>query len=230
MLNTTYKRVRKYLNGDPDKLCISGRKNSSRGSKLDSYKDTILQLLSEGKQYKEVLGIIKSKGYTGGYSILCEYCNRLEGAESKNSGKIKINRVFINRRDVFKYFWSDKEIDENYLKTLYDKYPELTFINECVKDFRNVYEQKSLELLHIFTERYKRCSISDLCSFANGLNSDLAAVENSVTSLYSNGISEGNNNRLKLIKRMMYGRAKLLLLRVKVLVPVYPNEDTRNCG
>ncbi len=46
MQNTTFTRLRKYLNGDPEKLCISGRKNNIRESKLDNYKDTIAQFLS----------------------------------------------------------------------------------------------------------------------------------------------------------------------------------------
>jgi transposase len=80
-----------------------------------------------------------------------------------------------------------------------------------------MYEQKNENMLLNFIEKYKNSSIKALSSFANGLNNDLAAVKNSVTSPYSNGILEGNNNRLKLIKRMMYGRAKLPLLRAKVL-------------
>ena len=73
--------------------------------------------------------------------------------------------------------------------------------------------------MHTFIEKYRKSSISSLSSFANGLKNDLDAVENSVTSPYYNGVLEGNNNRLKLIKRMMYSRAKLPLLRAKVLSP-----------
>lgn len=188
-----------------------------RGSKLDNYKDTIEQLLSERKQYKEILAVLKSDGYTGGCSILCEYCSKLSGTAASNLGKKKISRVFINRRDIFKHIWSDKEIDQSYKMKIYEKHPEIVFIAACVKEFRSIYEPKSITLLHTFIEKYRKSSISNLSSFANGLNNDLNAVENSVISPYSNGILEGNNNRLKLIKRMMYGRAKLPLLRAKVL-------------
>ncbi|WP_101299680.1 transposase [Acetivibrio saccincola] len=51
------------------------------------------------------------------------------------------------------------------------------------------------------------------------LTKDKKAVENSVTSQYSNGFVEGNNNRLKLIKRQMYGRVKLALLKAKIIIP-----------
>jgi transposase len=144
---------------------------------------------------------------------------------------MKVNRIFVNRRDIFKHIGSDKKIDDNDKKAVYENHPEIISIDECVKDFRDIYQQKSIIMLHTFIQKYKKSHINDLCSFANGLNNDLATVENSVTSPYSNGILEGNNNKLKMIKRMMYGRAKLPLLRAKLLAPVYyMPKNTRNCG
>ena len=54
-------------------------------------------------------------------------------------------------------------------------------------------------------------------SFATGLINDYDAVKNAVVSDLSNGFVEGNNNKVKLIKRSMYGRAGLKLLRAKVI-------------
>jgi transposase len=68
-----------------------------------------------------------------------------------------------------------------------------------------------------FIERYGKCNIALIKSFASGLRGDIDAVRNSVTSNLSNGFVEGCNNKIKAIKRMMYGRAKIDLLRVKVL-------------
>src|SRR5207253_7845821 len=53
--------------------------------------------------------------------------------------------------------------------------------------------------------------------FAQGLRQDYAAVKAALTWPYSNGPTEGHVNRLKLLKRQMYGRAKLDLLRQRVL-------------
>lgn len=53
--------------------------------------------------------------------------------------------------------------------------------------------------------------------FVTGLKTDYHAVINALTHPYSNGPTEGNVNRLKLIKRTMYGRASFQLLRNKVL-------------
>ena len=56
-----------------------------------------------------------------------------------------------------------------------------------------------------------------LRAFATGLGSDYAAVKAALTTNWSNGQVEGQVNRLKLIKRQMYGRAKFDLLRQRVL-------------
>ena len=62
-----------------------------------------------------------------------------------------------------------------------------------------------------------RCGLSAIERFAHGLQRDLAAVTAAATLPYSNGQAEGQINRLKLIKRSMYGRAKLDLLERRVL-------------
>ncbi len=56
-----------------------------------------------------------------------------------------------------------------------------------------------------------------LKQFAKGIKQDLAAVTNALSLPWSNGQTEGQVNRLKLIKRQMYGRANFDLLRKRVL-------------
>jgi len=56
-----------------------------------------------------------------------------------------------------------------------------------------------------------------LKQFAKGIKQDLAAVTNALSLPWSNGQTEGQVNRLKLIKRQMYGRASFALLRKRVL-------------
>ena len=60
-------------------------------------------------------------------------------------------------------------------------------------------------------------TLPEFKSFAKGLQQDKAAVLAGLTLQWSNGPLEGHVNRLKLIKRSMYGRAKLRLLRQRVL-------------
>ncbi|GJE79114.1 transposase [Methylorubrum thiocyanatum] len=58
---------------------------------------------------------------------------------------------------------------------------------------------------------------TDLGGFVTGLRQDEAAVRAAIVEPWSNGPVEGQVNRLKLIKRSMYGRAKFDLLRQHVL-------------
>jgi transposase len=61
---------------------------------------------------------------------------------------------------------------------------------------------------------------AELCSFARGLRRDWAAVQAGITLPWNNGMSEGFVNKVKTCKRAMYGRAKLDLLRLRVLLAV----------
>ena len=58
-----------------------------------------------------------------------------------------------------------------------------------------------------------------LASFGKGIRADFAAVTAAVTEPWSNGQTEGQITKLKLVKRQMYGRAKLDLLRARLIVP-----------
>ncbi len=59
--------------------------------------------------------------------------------------------------------------------------------------------------------------IPEFASFADGIDNDRSAIRAALTLQWSNGQLEGQVNRLKLIKRQMYGRANFDLLRIRVL-------------
>ena len=62
--------------------------------------------------------------------------------------------------------------------------------------------------------------LPEVRSFAAGIRRDRGAVEAALTSPWSNGQTEGQVNRLKALKRQMYGRAKLDLLRNASSMPL----------
>ena len=66
---------------------------------------------------------------------------------------------------------------------------------------------------------YRASGIDEVVQFAAGIERDYAAVRAALLLPWSNGQTEGQITRLKLIKRQMYGRAKFDLLRQKVLHP-----------
>jgi transposase len=61
-------------------------------------------------------------------------------------------------------------------------------------------------------------TLTPLASFAHHLRSDLAAVAAGLTLPYSSGAVEGNINRIKMLKRQMYGRASFDFLRKRILL------------
>jgi len=82
-----------------------------------------------------------------------------------------------------------------------------------------VREHQPDELL-VWLEDAVKSGIDTLKGFANGIHQELAAVMNALSLPWSNGQTEGQVNRLKLIKRQMYGRANFDLLRKRVII--YP--------
>jgi transposase len=63
----------------------------------------------------------------------------------------------------------------------------------------------------------ERSRASLVASFANAVTKDKAAVRTAIASVWSNGQTEGQITKLKLVKRQMYGRAKLDLLEARLI-------------
>lgn len=76
-------------------------------------------------------------------------------------------------------------------------------------------ESKASSLATWMTEAESSCP--ELKGFVGGLRAEQASIENALAQPWSNGQVEGQVNRLKLIKRQMFGRASLSLLRSRVL-------------
>lgn len=228
LMKTSPRAVRKYGTGDPDILCCGN--HGMRGSILDVYRSQIIELLRQQMSVKNILQIIQISGYIGKSTALGDYCRKLISQydipreKSINvigvpiDTQIKIKSHYINRSDLFMHIWSGKELEQGDWEYICGKYPNVEKFNDCVLAFRNIFTKKQTSLLYDFIQKHSESGNSKhIASFANGLKKDIAAVENSVTMAYSNGFVEGNNNRLKLIKRAMYGRAKLNLLGAKII-------------
>ena len=75
-----------------------------------------------------------------------------------------------------------------------------------------------LAALTRWLNRASTCGVQALQTFAAGLQQDLASIEAALTTGWSNGQTEGHVNKLKLLKRQMYGRAQFDLLRRRLLL------------
>jgi transposase len=88
---------------------------------------------------------------------------------------------------------------------------------ELVKSFRDAICSRNERILDTWIEKARKCGLPDFENFVKVLLRDEAAVRAAVSSKWSNGQTEGQVNRLKVLKRQMYGRAKFDLLRSRVL-------------
>lgn len=77
---------------------------------------------------------------------------------------------------------------------------------------------KKYERLEKWIQKTKRHKIPEINSFLNGIERDLDAVKNGIKYDYNNGLAEGSVNKIKVIKRIMYGRCSFDLLKQKVLL------------
>jgi transposase len=95
--------------------------------------------------------------------------------------------------------------------------PAFGRLEQLAHRFTQMVREQQPEQLDHWLEQASTSEFPELVSFATGIKRDYAAVKAALDSPYSTGPVEGNINRLKFIKRSMYGRANFDLLRQRVL-------------
>jgi transposase len=86
--------------------------------------------------------------------------------------------------------------------------------NLCL-EFKTMMEQKKGAELENWCQ--KASQLNSFKGFVRGIRQDFQAVKQALSSAWSNGQTEGQVNRLKNLKRQMYGKANFQLLRLRVL-------------
>ncbi len=106
------------------------------------------------------------------------------------------------------------------LAQLRAQHAEVAEAIDLAQDFTQLVRQRHPEHLDTWLERASKSTLEALQHFATGLYEDYHAVKAGVTLPWSTGPVEGHINRLKMVKRQMFGRARLdLLSRRFVLAP-----------
>ncbi len=103
------------------------------------------------------------------------------------------------------------------LTSLLERNPSLLPLYELTRDFYDLLMQQQADTLANWLPRAFSSPFPRLHTFARGLFLDLDAIRAACSSRYSNGLLEGHVNRLKTLKRSMYGRAAFDLLQARVL-------------
>ena len=101
---------------------------------------------------------------------------------------------------------NNKDIENN-LKVIEDKFSIVKIIKDIFNDFHNTIFSKDDATLDNFITLHQ----NQIPSFCKGLKRDIAAVKNAISQTINSGFVEGNN-KFKLIKRVVYGKQKIVNL------------------
>ncbi len=95
--------------------------------------------------------------------------------------------------------------------------PTILEAQQLAADFGALVRTRDCPALTAWLDRADASGLPEIRSFAAGIQRDRSAVEAALSSIWSNGQTEGQVNRLKALKRQMFGRAKLDLLEKRFL-------------
>ena len=204
------------------KCCETAEMQSSQTPDLKSGVPMTKQLFEE----------IKKQGYSGSYDTVARYTRRLRQATGVEFKKRIINQPLPQVTEPLRTALTPSKATRlvmqnlNYLDTsdqqliilLKTHSPELAEAIQLAEDFTTLVRQRKPKKLDIWLKRAIKSSIYPIQRFALRLQSDYSSVKAGVTFSVSNGPVEGHINRLKMLKRQMYGRANLDLLSRRFLI------------
>lgn len=232
------KTVRHFLHADtfPERNPGSGHPRGGFRSVIDDHKDTIQREWESGcHNAAAIFRMLQSDGYTGGYTRVKDHLRAFRHGSDDSAFQVTSlpsapEQEVLTRlspRTVASMVLRKPEERTERTQTLLDE------VERRCEPFRLCREisQRFLTLLRgpkvkenafafaDWLEAAGRCEVAEVRRFAKGLEQDRAAVEAAMALPWSNGPVEGAVNRLKTIKRQMYGRANFDLLRRRVLEP-----------
>ncbi|MEO5952531.1 MAG: ISL3 family transposase [Chloroflexia bacterium] len=162
-------------------------------------------------------GEIRAKGYGGKYSGVARL---LAGWRKAGSAKPNVpDRIAPKHAAVVVTRPATQltEEQQQLLDRLAVQCPEVIPLRKVALEFRTALQDDDSKSLLQWIEKARQSEFGPIVRFAYGLKKDIAAVAAAVDTDWSNGQTEGQINRLKTIKRQMYGRAGFALLRARVL-------------
>ena len=212
--------VRNYLSDNFSP--VNAHYGKQREGKLEAFRSEVLQLRSEGLKYREIHDIIREKGYTGTQDAIRGFVSkeRQIGQELLSTGagtEELVDKKWLIRL-LYKPIEKIKGISEEQLKFVLAAYPLYANILDIVNEFKTILKSNNPYTLLPWIDKVTSLGIAEFDSFVEGLKIDIDAVMNAITYDYSNGLAEGTVNKIKVIKRIMYGRCLFPLLRNKCIM------------
>ena len=160
---------------------------------------------------------LRGCGFSGSQRVVTEWTTRrrrsekagLESARTAPPARL-LSRLMTMRREHL------SKADALTVAVIETSVPALAAARSLLERFHRMLRARDTDAL---APRVADTAGSLLVSFGNGIRADLTAVQAALVEPWSNGQTEGQITRLKLVKRQMYGRAKLDLLRARLLAP-----------
>jgi transposase len=209
------------------------RPRKPRSSLLDPYKTYLLERWHQGcHNGAQLERELRAKGYKGSQKAIYRSLATLElfvsspskrsSASARGETERKPNSLLALSvpQATWLFFRTEEDLkaeEQANLRQLRQASPDLETAYQLVKDFLHMVRELGGERLEEWLDKVQASHLQAFESFVTGVQQDKNAVRAGLTLTWSNGPVEGQVNRLKLIKRSMYGQADLGLLKLRVL-------------
>ncbi|WP_371637690.1 ISL3 family transposase [Streptomyces zaomyceticus] len=188
-----------------------------RPSKLDAFKPYLDDRWNQGctkawTVWEEIVPL----GYQGSYQRVRAYFREKRLSPGPNRARPPSPRVvagWILRRPE-----TLNEAERLRLKAVLVHCPELDALTGHVRSFGQMLTERQGERLPQWLDAVRQDDLPGLHTLAAGIDRDRDAVIAGLTLPWSSGVVEGHVNRIKMLKRQMFGRAGFALLRKRVLL------------
>ena len=211
--------VRRFARAaDPEQLLVNDGTGRRPGI-LDDYAPYLRQRWAEGRTDAAALWReIREKGYQGGYSHVREYLAPLRDTSAVPAPPPRPPKT----RKVTSWIMTDPARlagnDARQLDLICHACPEPASFRAHVTAFAEMMTSQRGKDLEKWITAAAASGLPELRSFTTGLRRDQDAVTAGLTLPWSSGAVEGHINRVKMLKRQMYGRASPDLLRRRILL------------
>jgi transposase len=197
--------VQRYARAATWQELADGRWQGPRPSKLDPFKPYLDQRTGEGcGNGAQLFREIRERGYAGSYPVVRDYLSR------RRPGKEPLPPAPPTVRDVTGWIArhpdSLTDDDRPRLKAILERCPELRAASGQVRTFAVMITQLTGQDLPQWISDARAAGLPGISSFAKGLEQDLDAVTQGLTTRWNSGPVEGRVNHIKMIKRQMFGR------------------------
>jgi transposase len=209
--------VRKYA----DAGCVEDllAKTEQRASKIDAFTEHLHRRWNQGAtNATHLTHEIIELGYTGTEQVVQRYLRRFRDGRATPASGPKPPTVRESTRWILTKPDRLDGADALTLKNILARSPELDRLAGHIRDFAEMMTNLQGHKLEDWIAGVEADNMPALTSFATTLRRDLDAVRNGLTLPHSSGAVEGNVNRIKMLKRQMFGRAGFTLLRKRILL------------